>query len=506
MTLKKMTETKKLSTAPKFWKRTAVGLTLAISSAALLTLAFPPYNLGLLIWIGFIPMLVAQYRVLPAKLSSLASAVAIGGWLGVLLVPMFGGKSFFMATIPLLTAIFVFFVDKNKRLFHERTGYRWFVLEGAVGWVGLEMIRGLIPALGTWLFVGYPLWNQPWLLQPLSVFGIFGLDLLIMLSNYALAQELFILLEKKWKWDDSLRMNPRPARSWLLVFGILFAAWIGLSLFLFNRPLSPDTGTVRVAAIQPDLPRAAHRDTSMPPEKRLAVLTAQTREAAAQGAQIIVWPEMALGFDPHMEHTQELQSLAAKTQTYIVIGYVLDDVNGFRNKATVLAPSGEFLGVYGKTHPTVFSGEPKTISRGVYPIYDTPMGRLATMICFDADFTDVARQYGRQGAEMIADPSLFGSSIAQMPHTQIVFRAIENDTAIVMADVAYNSAIANPDGRVLKSVVSPEGMRATLIADVRLGAGYTLYSRFGDWLGWLSLSGMAFFVIYGAVFLNKGKG
>lgn len=100
-----------LVSSSQFWRRTAIGLILALASLTLLTLAFPPYNLGFFIWVGFLPMLIAQYRLLPAKLSSLASAIAIGGWLGVLLVPMFGGKSFFMAVIPLLTGILVFFVD-----------------------------------------------------------------------------------------------------------------------------------------------------------------------------------------------------------------------------------------------------------------------------------------------------------------------------------------------------------------------------------------------------------
>jgi apolipoprotein N-acyltransferase len=492
----------KIYTNPRFWLRTAAGLGLAVLSAVLLTLAFPPYNLGLLIWVGFIPILVAQYRLLPTKISSLASAIAIGSWLGVLLVPMFGGKSFLMAAIPLLTGLLVFFVDKNKRLFHERTSYRLFILEGVAGWVGLEMIRSFIPALGTWLFVGYPLWNQPWLIQPLSVFGIYGLDLLIMLSNYALALVLFVKIDKKWKPEDTPQIIRRPAHVGLLTFGILMAAWLALSLSLYiSAPR--DSATVRLAAIQPNLPRAAHRDTLTPTGQRLSILSDQTRAAAAQGVQVVVWPEMALGFDPQVEHTQELQSLAAETQTYIVIGYVLDNDAGFRNEAAILAPSGEFLGIYGKTHPAVFSGEPGTISRGVYPVYETPLGKLATMICFDADFTDVARRLSRQGAQIIAVPSLFGRSIAQMPYTQIVLRAIENRTAMVMADVAYNSAIVDPYGHILELSITPGGEETTLIADVPSGTGRTVYSKLGNWLGWLSLGGLVFFAIFMPVRLRK---
>lgn len=126
--------------------RIALGVLLAVISAFLLTLAFPPYNLGWLIWVAFIPMLVAQYRVLPPWLTSLAPAISIGGWLGAFIVPIFGGKSLFMVLFSLRVAVIVLFTNKNKRAFHERTSYRWFVLEGALGWVGINPTgRNLYP-------------------------------------------------------------------------------------------------------------------------------------------------------------------------------------------------------------------------------------------------------------------------------------------------------------------------------------------------------------------------
>lgn len=68
------------STYQTLWERTFIGVVLAASSALLLTLAFPPYNLWPLIWIGFVPMLLAQYRLMPARLASLAprSPLAVG--------------------------------------------------------------------------------------------------------------------------------------------------------------------------------------------------------------------------------------------------------------------------------------------------------------------------------------------------------------------------------------------------------------------------------------------
>jgi apolipoprotein N-acyltransferase len=482
--------------------RIVIGLALAALSAALLTLAFPPHNYGLLIWIGFIPMLLAQYWVMPGRCSSIASAAAIGGWLGILLVPIFGSKGIFFALVPLVIGVTVFFVDKGKRSFHRRTGYRWFVLEGVVGWVGLEMIRGLVPAIGTWAFVGYPLWNYPWLLQPLSIFGIYALDLLILLCNYVLAQAIFILVDRRWPGGDHPSIERKSGVRALCLLGILLIGWVGLSTALYwSRPLDPPT--VTAAAVQPNLPRAAHRDTQTAAEQRLAVLSAQTRDAAARGARLVVWPEMALGFDPQIEYTEVLQALAAETGTTLVIGYVLETDQGFRNEAAVLAPSGDFLGVYGKNRPMIASGEPKTTTSGIYPVYETPLGRLATMICFDAHFTEISRRIARQRAQLIANPSLFGPPIAELPYTQIVFRAIENRVAIIMADVAYNSAAVDPYGRILALSVTPQGEAVTLVADVPLGTGNTFYSRYGDWAGWLSLIGLIFFAVYIPVTMRR---
>jgi apolipoprotein N-acyltransferase len=106
---------------------------------------------------------------------------------------------------------------------------------------------------------------------------------------------------------------------------------------------------------------------------------------------------------------------------------------------------------------------------------------------------------------LIADPSLFGPSLAEQPITQIVFRAIENRTAVDMADVAHHSALVDPYGRVLRLARTPEGSPATLVADVPVGRGNALYSRLGDWLGVLSASGLVFVAAFIPMVLRWAK-
>lgn len=74
----------------------------------------------------------------------MGAAVGIGGFFWSYFGGMFAGTAgAFMEWLPL-----------------GRTGYRWLVLQGAVVWVGIEMIRGLVPLVGTWGLVAYSLHAQ----------------------------------------------------------------------------------------------------------------------------------------------------------------------------------------------------------------------------------------------------------------------------------------------------------------------------------------------------------
>ncbi len=479
----------KMKLSPKaFWIRTGGGIALAAASAILLTLSFPPYGLWLLIWIGFAPMLVAQFRVLPPNLSSLASAIAIGGWLGGYILPIFAGTGLPITWLPLIIAVITFFTDKGMRAFHERTGYRWFVPYGALNWVGFEMIRGFIPIMGTWGFVANTLHGQPWLIQPVSIFSIFGLGLLIMFVNYAVGLGVLHLFDRRWKLDAEVPpLAGRSVRNWSLRVLAALVAWCGLSLALFR---SPPTATVRVAAL--------HYDAGIPWEgvERFMQLT---REAAEQGAQVIVWPEMAIQGDPQVVNTADFRRLATETDAYLALGYFVPvGERVWRNEATLLAPSGDFLGVYGKDHPVTFAGE-SSPTRGTYPVYETPLGRMATIICYDMDFTNTARRITRNGAQLILVPSHDWPEIATKHYTHLVFRAVENRVPTVKADNSGNdSVIVDAYGRILASAITPGGdkMGQVVLADVPLGTGDSLAVRLGDWTGWIALSGMAFFLIY----------
>jgi apolipoprotein N-acyltransferase len=473
--------------------RIALGITLSITSGLMLLLAFPPYGYWPLIWIAFVPYLFAQHRLLPRRWSNLAVSLAMLFWLGPFLARLFGDEvGFFFKYMGVWIALLIFFLFK-ERAFHERTGYRWFILQGVANWVGFEVIRSFIPLLATNAFVGYSLYTQPWLIQPISIFSIYGLDLVIMLFNFVLAQGLMAWFDRGWELPEVVQVSWQATRGWLVGMGLVTAAWIGLSLIMFNSGPSASQ-TVRVAALQPNITMVAHIDKDTPEEVRFQTFVEQAREAAQQGAQMIVTPEMYFAFDPQRKHTQELRDLAAETGAYLFLSYVVSqEGEDFRNEVAYLAPTGEFLGVYGKYHAF---GEPPTASRGSFPVIHTELGRLSSLICHDMNYTNVARWIAGNGAQLIAMTSGGLERASEHNVTHSVFRAVENRVATVFSSPAYVSAIVDPKGRLMGSEITPQGQRLTLVADVPLGGGGTLYTRVGDWMAWIVLAVYIGFVTF----------
>ena len=170
----------------------------------------------------------------------------------------------------------------------------------------------------------------------------------------------------------------------------------------------------------------------------------------------------------------------------------------------LLSPDGTFSEVYNKTH--IPPGEAYDIEGGVFPVFETSFGRMASLICADGNYTDIARYITQNGAQLIAAPFREFPGFGEQLWQNLTFRAVENQTAVVVTGAASVAAIIDPYGRQVALDVNKDGSEVVLVGDVSLGSGEgTLYTSLGDILGWVMLAGLVGFMVYQMVEERKVK-
>jgi N-carbamoylputrescine amidase len=161
-------------------------------------------------------------------------------------------------------------------------------------------------------------------------------------------------------------------------------------------------------------------------ESMTAVHEKATREAAAQGAQIIGFQEVfnAPYFCqvqepehykwaesiPNGPTTKRFQALAKELGIVIVLPiYELESAGFYYNTAVVIDADGSYLGKYRKHHIPQVRGfwekyyfKPGNLG---FPVFDTAVGRVGVYICYDRHFPEGWRALGLHGAEIVYNPS-----------------------------------------------------------------------------------------------------
>ncbi|PGH52153.1 nitrilase-related carbon-nitrogen hydrolase, partial [Streptomyces sp. Ru87] len=320
-------------------------------------------------------------------------------------------------------------------------------------------------------------------------------------------------------WERGLHRSAlRPAAVYA---GILALVVVGGQVRLMSTTTGDDT--VRTAGVNPSR-AAVDAETAVHGTSRLGVtdpgatdrsavrraagpllddLFRQTEQAADGGARIVVWSENAARIldEDHAAYLRRASAVADDNDIYLLVAdltYLPEAPHG-RDETHLFGPDGDRLWDYEKAKP-IPGLETYTPGDGRVPVVDTPYGRLANVICYDADFPAA----GHVDADILFVP---GGDWPEMGRTHTAMaglRAIENGYALVRQDFNGQSSAYDARGRELSTqdTTTDSGI---WYAEVPVRGSSTPYSAIGDAVSWGVLAGTAAGTVLLAARSRRGR-
>jgi omega-amidase len=238
--------------------------------------------------------------------------------------------------------------------------------------------------------------------------------------------------------------------------------------------------TVRVAAIQMEV-------VSGEPKKNMVRAEAMLNEAARAGAQAVLLPELwttgysldrfaELAADCGPMTLQFLRDAARRLGISVVGGsFPVARDGGVYSTCYVIGPDDEMLSEYSKEHLFPLLREPEYLLPGTPGrVASTPLGKWATLICFDIRYPESARQLAYRDARVLWVPAEWPAPRLEHWRTLLRARAIENQMFVVAANRCGtgdntqwggHSTVIDPWGNILAEAGDEE---AVLVADLKM--------------------------------------
>jgi len=357
-------------------------------------------------------------------------------------------------------------------------------------WVAAELARRWVLGGFPWVLLGSSQAGVTPVLQTASLVGVYGLSALVAFVSSAVALAVAGRGRSRWM---------APAAAAALVAAL--AAWGAWRVQ--DGALVRAGQPVRVALVQGNVLQNEKWDRARASDILNRYLT-MTREGAARGASLIIWPESSTPF--MFEHDPvgrfAITSLAQELGVAMLFGsdqYQAGNPARFYNSAFLLGPDGQTRAVYRKMHLVPF-GEYVPLKRLLFfvaPLVESvsdfspgeehvvmPLGehRLSTAICYEVVYPDLVAAFVRRGSQLlttITNDAWYGHSSAPHQHFwQATIRAAEHGRYLARAANTGISGIVDPYGRIV--VQTPIFEQTVAIGEVRYLDGRTLYARTGD--------------------------
>jgi apolipoprotein N-acyltransferase len=465
-------------------------IALGLSAAALYAAAYPPFEIASAAWLALVPLYLAFLRLSPLAAAGAGlvfgsvGTLALGWWLPDML------ERYFEVAAPAAWGGFVGAALLIDGLPYAVLGAwsAWAVRSGrppgalvlGAGFVLAEWLRASGPVANPYALLAYSQHDTAFA-QLADLAGPWGIGWLLASANAALAG---LLVAPR-------AARPRAARR-LAAAAAAAAAAFAYGAFRLAEPADP-AASVRVAVVQTGIARDRHGNETARAE-RLQQTLALTRAAAASGPDLVFWPEHAVDFtldDPTPERTALLRAVDALGVDLVLGAARQGDDLRWHNSVYLLGPRGRRahsdkvrlvpFAEYGPFGPTLRAST-ALFEPGVPAPLAASKASVGAFLCGESLHPDVARALVRDGADLLANPSI--DTWLQQPAAARAlllitsFRAIETRRAVVRATPTGYSAVIDPWGRV--RALSRFGGSDLLVASVPRSTRLTLYQRSGD--------------------------
>ena len=404
-----------------------------------------------------------------------------------------------VAYLSLFPAVFAL-VTRRLVVVHGRRA----LIAAPVVWVATELGRTHLFTGFPWVLLGYSQTTVLAVAQVASVFGVYGVSMLVATVSTAVVMSAESAKEAK------------AAKAFLPIVAsvaivIVVAGWGARRAGASDMTRSGDA--IRVGLIQGNVSLAERSDAAKLPAIFDSYIR-MTRQAIAEGAEMVIWPESAtpFRFEDDPASAARIRTLAQQARVPILLGsdQMTPAQNGvptrYFNSAFLVRADGTTGGAYRKMHLVPF-GEyvpAKQIFFFAAPLVEAvsdfsagdeatllPIGRhqVSTAICYEVVYPDLVRRFVAAGSELlttITNDAWFGPTSAPYQHfEQASMRAIEEGRYLVRSANTGISGIVDPYGRVLErtAIFQP----AVLVGDARFLQTSTFYARHGDLLAYASV-------------------
>ncbi len=470
-------------------------------------LAFPPIELGFLVFIAPVPLLWALRR---------ATTRREAAWVGLIYgIAFFGSMLWWIFTlgavawVPLVGLMAAYTLGYALLMYVVRlwsSSLWWTVAVG--GWALFEFLRSRFPLGGfPWGAAGFPVGTIPGARGAAQWIGPTGWGVLVV----GFAASLVLLAEEE--------PDRRPLEAMVAIILILSA--LGLVL-------SPEAGgqAVRVAIVQGNSPCPREHCSD---EKQLIydAHLGLTRTIEAGSVDLVVWGEDSFGgsvnptFNP--EVAAQMASESVRIGAYLLAGGSRSaGPTEWDNYNILFGPNGAVLGEYLKRHPVPF-GEfvplrnllkfipeldevPRDLRRGEGPVVFTmALGdysfRLGSVISYEGAFPRYLRSEVRAGAQALVVATNEGS-FGRGPASDQLLEMVRLNAAAVGVDVIHAAVTGH------STFVYADGSRSgsetglftgeVLYGNIRVQESRrTLYAMTGDWLELAAIAAAAAALVVG---------